>query len=99
MDRATIRFEVEGAARASEIIADLRTASETLYFPMKGGRLLGPSEGPAPLSARGNGGRSVRTSSRRGQPGHEDYVLSLQRERQANLEVYFEHADLSMYLR
>ena len=98
MDRATIRFDVEGAARASEIIADLRTASETLYFPMK---VVGFWDHRKDLHLCPHEERRQECPHLipEGQPGREDYVLSLQRERQANLEVYFEHADLSMYLR
>ena len=34
MDRVTVNIETQGGIRASEIIADLRAAAETLYYPM-----------------------------------------------------------------
>ncbi len=98
MDRATIRVDVEGAARASEIIADLRTAAETLYFPM---RVVGFWDHGSELHLCPHEERRQECPHMipEGEPGRVDYVVSLQRERQANLEIYFEHADVSMYLR
>ena len=98
MDRATIRIEVAGAARASEIIADLRTAAETLYFPM---RVVGFWDNGSDLHLCPHEERRQPCPHLipEGEPGRVDYVVSLQRERQANLEIYFEHANVSLYLR
>ena len=98
MNRARIRVEVDGAARPSEIIADLRTAAETLYFPM---RVVGFWDHARDLHLCPHEERRQECPHLipEGQPGRVDYVTSLQRERQANLEVYFEHADVSMYMR
>ena len=35
IDTITVAIETDSDSRASEILADLRTVAETLYFPMK----------------------------------------------------------------
>ena len=35
MDRVTVAIETRSGLRASEILADLRSVAETLYYPMK----------------------------------------------------------------
>ena len=98
MDKATIRIEVEGAARPTEIIADLRTAAETLYFPM---RVVGfwDHRQNLHLCPQEERRQDCPHTLPVVNPDYVDYSLSLQRERQANLEVYFSHAGVSMYLR
>lgn len=97
MDKATVRIETASDARASEILADLRMAAETLYFPLRqvgfwdyGADIhLCPQEErrePCPHKQAENG-------DRRGA-----YADTLRRERRARLEVEFPHAGVSVYL-
>ena len=53
MERVTISIVSDGGIRASETIADLRNASEVLFFPMKLVGFLGPPGGDAPVPAGG----------------------------------------------
>ena len=99
MDRLTIRIEGDGAggARASEILADLRAAAETLYFPMK---VVGFWDCGADLHLCPQEERREVCPHRLGadDPGRVDYARTLQRERRASLEVWFPHAGVRLYL-
>ena len=96
MNRVTIAIDAQGDARASEILADLRMAAEALYHPM---RVVGFWEGPdmhlcpdeerrAPCAHQLNDARAAQAS----------YAASMQRDRQANLQLDFPHAGLTLYL-
>ena len=97
MDRVTVDIEAEGGTRASEIIADLRTAAETLYFPMK---LVGFWDHRADMHLCPQEERRQECPHRLPDrdAGRLDYELTLQRERRANLEVTFPHAGIAIYL-
>ncbi len=97
MDRVVIRLEAEGKTRASEIIADLRTVAETLYFPMK---LVGFWDHQADMHLCPQQERRQPCPHKlpRDAPGYVDYAYTLQRERHANLEVIFPHAGVTLYL-
>ena len=97
IDRVTVAIEIDGDARASEILADLRGVAETLFYPMK---LVGfwdykanlhlcPQEErrkPCPHNLPGD------------HPSRIDYVSTLQRERRASIELHFPHAEITIYL-
>ena len=93
-----ITIEPNAPYRATEIVADLRNVAESLYFPMK---LVGFRDARAdthlcPDEERRNECPHLTPD------GHLDlasYGRSLERERQAIIEVAFEHAGVSIYLR
>ncbi len=97
MDRVSINIETDSGIRASEIIADLRIAAETLYFPMK---LVGFWDHRADMHLCPQEERREACPHKlpEGHADHVDYVHTLQRERQAGLEVMFPHADIAVFL-
>ena len=98
MDRVVVNVETEGGIRASEIIADLRNAAETLYFPMK---LVGFWDSRADVHLCPHEERKEDCPHRfaTSDPRYVDYSRTLDTERKANLEVVFPHAEVSIYLR
>ena len=97
MDHVTIDVQAEGGARPTEILADLNTAVEALYFPMK---MVG-------FWDERNGAHMCPQEERRqpcphrlpeSDPGHVDYELAVQRDRRANLRATLPHAGISIYL-
>ena len=97
MKKVTINFAGDTEMRPSEIVADLRTVSETLYFPM---RMCGFWDRTndlhlCPLSERGQKCPHLLPPN---DPGAETYALTLQRLRQAVLEVDFPHAGISIFM-
>ncbi len=97
MDRIVVDIKTEGESRASEIIADLRTAAETLYYPM---RLVGFWDHRQDIHLCPQEERRQPCPHRLPvtDPGYVGYAHALQRERQANLEVFFPHAGIAIYL-
>ena len=94
----TFRFSFQGDVefRPSEILADLRTAAETLYFPM---RMCGYWDRAAdihlcPQEERRQPCPHMLPAD---DPDRVEYSATLQRERQAVLEVSFPHANVSVY--
>lgn len=97
MDKVTINIETVGGSRASETIADIRNATETLYFPM---RLVGFWDYQADLHLCPQEERreTCRHKLPEDDPQRVDYVSTLQRERRASVEVYYPHAQIAIYL-
>lgn len=97
MDTVTITVATESGMRASEIIADLRSVSETLYYPMTqvGFRDDRQDMHLCPQEERQQSCPHKLPDS---DPDHVDYEATLQRERQANLRLDFSHAGISIYL-
>ena len=97
MDRVVIDIRTESDIRASEIVADMRNAAETLYFPMK---LAGFSDSRADLHLCPQEERRQPCPHRLGSddPNFIEYAETLQRERGASLEVVFPHAGVTLYL-
>lgn len=98
MDRAVINIEAAGGLRATEIVADLRSAAETLYFPMK---MVGFWDYRADmhLCPQEESRKPCPHRAATEQEGRVEYAYTLQRERQAVLEVYFPHAQVALFLR
>ena len=96
----TIHLEFTGDTefRAREIMADLRTAAETLFFPLK---MCGFWERAQDLHLCPQEERQEPCPHKLGadDPGQEPYSRTLERERQAVLEVVFPHANSSVFLR
>ncbi len=98
MEKVVIDIQSDGASRASEILADLRVAAETLYFPMK---LVGFWDGSDDMHLCPQQERRERCPHKlpSTDPGYTDYVDTIQRERGGSLEVAFPQADVAIYLR
>ena len=97
MNKVVVNIETQGDIRASETMADLRNVVENLYFPM---RIAGfwdfqadvhlcPQEERRQDCPHSLGDTATRQSA---------YIETLQKERNANVEVYFPHARLSFYM-
>jgi hypothetical protein len=93
-----ITIEPNAPYRATEIVADLRNVAESLYFPMK---LVGfrDTRGDIHLCPAEERRESCPHRTPDGSLDAASYGRSLERERQAILEVAFEHAGVSVYLR
>ncbi|MDP6771058.1 MAG: hypothetical protein QF704_10215 [Anaerolineales bacterium] len=96
MNKVIVNITSEGGCRASETIADLRNAAETLYFPMKLAgfwdsrdriHLCPEEERQRPCNHLGEESKVLA-----------EYANLLQRDRQANLEVFFPHAGVRIFL-
>jgi hypothetical protein len=97
VERVVIEIKSEGDYRATETIADLRNAAETLYFPM---RMVGFWDrlADAHLCPQEERQQSCPHRLPAADPEHVDYVLQLQRQRGGSLEVFFPHAEVAIYL-
>ena len=97
MDRVTIAIATEGGSRPSEILADLRTVAETLYFPM---RLVGLWDSRADIHLCPQEERRERCPHRlpEGDSDRVDYETTISRERRGSLQVLFPHAGIAIYL-
>ncbi len=97
MDRVTVNIETQGGLRASEIIADLRSAAETLYYPMT---LVGFWDYRADmhLCPQEERRETCPHTLPEDDPRRVDYRMTMQRERQGNLEVVFPHAGIAVFL-
>ena len=97
MERVVVEIATDGDYRASETVADLRNAAETLYFPM---RLVGFWDTRADMHLCPQEERKQPCPHRlpAADPAHVDYGLQLQRDRGGSLEVFFPHAQVAVYL-
>ena len=97
MDQVVVDIKTDSGTRASEIVADLRTAAETLYFPMK---LVGFWDHRADMHLCPQEERRQECPHKlpESDPGYVEYAYALQRERGANLEIFFPHAGITIYL-
>jgi len=98
IERITVLLESAGSSRASEIVADLRNVAEALYHPF---RLVAYWDAQA-------GGRHTCPQTDRGEEcphegppeesGHVPYAQTVEMELEGSLELYFPHAEVSVYL-
>ena len=97
MERVVVEITSDGDYRATETVADLRNAAETLYFPM---RLVGFRDTRADMHLCPQEERMQPCPHRlpEDDPAYVDYVLQLQRDRGGSLEVFFPHAGVAIYL-
>ena len=97
MDKVVIDIETQGGVRASETIPELRAAAEALYAPM---RVVGFWDQRMDLHLCPQEERKQACPHRLPQadPEYVRYSYTLQRERNANLEVVFPHAKVAVYL-
>ena len=98
MNTVNVTIEPNAPYRATEIIADLRNVAEGLYLPMK---LVGfrDSRADIHLCPQEERRESCPHKTPDGSFDPASYARSLERERQAILEVVFEHAGVGIYLR
>lgn len=97
MKTVQVTFSGDMDFRASEIIADLRTAAETLFFPMT---MCGFWDRAADMHLCPQEERRQPCPHKlpADDPERVDYSRTLERERQAVLEVVFAHAGMSIFL-
>ena len=97
MNTATINIVTESGMRASEIIADLRNASEILYYPM---RLVGFRDYKLDLHLCPQEQRREECPHglAESDPRYVDYEAFLERSMHAKIRLDFPHADISIYL-
>ena len=97
MDKVILKIESESGIRATEIISDLRNVAETLYYPMQ---LVGFWDYQLDLHLCPQEERRQECPHKlpNDDPKFEDYRTALQRNRQANLELFFTHANVALFL-
>ncbi len=97
MQTVTIRIETESAFRPSEIMGDLRIVAETLYYPM---RLVGfwDEASDTHMCPETELGQSCPHNLPAEHPDGVQYSRSMERLKQAGVEVVFPHAQVRMFL-
>lgn len=97
IEKVTVSIEVEGDARATEILADLRSVAETLFYPM---RLVGFWDHQADMHLCPQEERREACPHKlpTDHPEYVEYVSTLQRERRASIELNFPHAGITIFL-
>lgn len=93
-----VNIEEHRVFRPSEIIADLRTAAEALYFPL---RMVGFWDSHADMHLCPQEQRREECPHRldSGDAGHVEYDVTASRDMGATLRVEFPHARVRLYLR
>ena len=97
MERVVVEITTAGDYRATETVADLRNAAETLYFPM---RLVGfwDTRADAHLCPQEERKQPCPHGLPEDDPAYVDYRLQLQRDRGGSLEIFFPHAQVTVFL-
>jgi len=97
VDRVTVNITTEGGSRPTEIIADLRSVAETLFYPMK---LVGFWDERADMHLCPQEERRQPCPHKLppSDPSFIEYTRTLQRERRAQVELVFPHAGVTVYL-
>ena len=97
IDKVTVSIDIDGDVRSTEILADLRSVAETLFYPMK---LVGFWDYKANLHLCPHEERRQECPHNlpADHPQRVDYVSTLQRERRASIELHFPHAEITIYL-
>ena len=97
IDKITVEVKIEGEARATEILADLRSVAETLFYPMK---LVGFWDYQADMHLCPQEERRETCPHKlpKDHEEHVEYVSTLQRERRASIELNFPHAGITIFL-
>lgn len=97
MNIIKVTFTGDTEFRPSEIVADLRSAAETLFFPM---RMCGFWDQAADIHLCPQEERRQPCPHRlpASNPDRVDYSRTLERERQAVLGLEFPHSEITIYL-
>jgi hypothetical protein len=99
MNHVQINIEAEGSFRATEVIADLRNVTETLFSPFK---LVGFWDDQADgmhICPQEQLGRECLHKLPTDDPRYVDYAITADKDMRAVLEVSFSHAGLIIYLK
>ena len=99
MERVTVSIETDGPFRATEAMADLRNAAETLFFPMRFVAFWDSQADGAHLCRQEQRGQDCPHKLPANDPRHEDYAAAAERDMRATLEVSFQPAGVVIYLR
>jgi hypothetical protein len=97
LEKIQVEITSDGDSRPSEIISDLRTVAEALFYPMQMCGFLDESDSMhlCPQMERRQPCPHVLNDKTINQ---ESYRKTLERERKASLRVYYSHANISLYL-
>ena len=97
MDSIVVNIETSSDVRPTEIISDLRAVAETLYYPMQ---MVGFWDYQMDMHLCPQEERRQKCPHKlpESDPDYVDYVQALQRSRQANVEISFPHAKITLYL-
>ena len=97
MKSLQISFIGDAMYRPTEIVADLRNATESFYHPM---RIVGYWDDPSSDHACPQAlvGRKCPHVLPPGDPAHVDYLQTVQRELSAILHIHYPHARVHFYL-
>ena len=97
METVTVRLSTSSIYRASEIVADLRNAAETLFYPL---RSVGYWDGPSGdhLCPQSHVRRRCPHASAPGEGDGVPYAQTVEDELHGFLEVVFPHAGVSIFL-
>ena len=98
MDSVTVRLESDSSFRPTEIMGDLRMVAETLYFPMKLVGFWDETAGGNHMCPEVEIGRECPHGLAENDPGYVPYTRSMERLKQAVIEVRFPHASVRMFL-
>ena len=97
LEKIQVEITSDGDSRPSEIISDLRTVAEALFYPMQMCGFLDESDSMhlCPQMERRQPCPHVLNDKTINQ---ESYRKTLERERKASLRVHYSHANISLYL-
>ncbi len=97
MEKIEVAIPRSLSYRATEMVADLRNAAETLFFPM---HVVGYWDAPSGDHLCPQAQRRARCphALASDDPGHEDYLATVERDLEGVLEVSFPHASVRLYL-
>ena len=97
MQRVEIAVKTRSGYRASEMMADLRNAAELLFFPMRsvGYWDLSSSDHGCPQAQLGHTCPHLLPPEA---PGFVDYLVTVERDLDGVLDIFFPHARVHIYL-
>ena len=97
MEKVEIAINTNSGYRATEMVADLRNAVETLFFPMK---VVGYWDIPASdhRCPQAQLDAPCPHVVPRDDPKFLDYTVTVERDLDGTLDVYFPHAQVHVYI-
>ena len=97
MDTVEIAVRTDSGCRSTEMVADLRNAVEALYFPMKSVGYWDVRAGDhrCPQAQLGSQCPHLLPSD---DPKFVDYKVTVERDLDGALEIYFPHAQVHIYM-
>lgn len=98
LERVTVQVHADGSARASEIVADLRNAAESLFHPMRLVAYWDEQEGGRHTCPQEEQGQSCLHRLSPDDPDYVPFSATVEREMSGEMEVVFPHAGVTIYL-